>query len=279
LSGMMPAPEDDQGGSRMVMVQGTDDDSGSGVATNELPPALTDTNGNFTITGVPSGTWDVVAEAQAGKLRGRANRVTPDATVTITVTGVTELAGTVHGANGTPALFDVELDGPTKAQRSFAGTNSFSFSRVDPGDYTVKVTSSDGNGEAKVTVTAGTAATVDIPLVANAIVVGKLVDPAGQPVAGLPVTLVPDSGDGRVQVSLQGPPPTSGADGSFRLEAKAGKMTLVVLTPPRPTAKPGLVLEAGKTLDVGSVIVAAKPPGPAPEKRERLTQRDRSTTP
>jgi len=61
-------------------------------------------------------------------------------------------------------------------------------------------------------------------------------------------------------------------DGSFRLEAKAGRMTLIVLTPPSPTTKPGLVLEGGKTLDVGSVTVAAKPPAP-PEKRERLTQR------
>ena len=283
LSGMMPAPDDVQGGSRMITVEASGDDSGGGVATNELPPALTDASGNFTITGVPSGTWDVVAEAQAGKLRGRANRVTPDATVTITATGVTELDGTVHGANGVPALFDVELDGPTKAQRSFAGSGAFSFSRVDPGDYTVKVTSADGNGEAKVTVTAGNAANVDVPLVANAIVVGKLVDPSGQPVAGLPVTLIPDTGDGRIQVSLQGPPPVSGADGSFRLESKAGKMTLIVLSPPSPTTKPGLVLEGGKTLDVGSVTVAAKPPAP-PEKRERVTQRghdshDKGTTP
>jgi len=140
LSGMMPSPDDVQGGSRMITVEASGDDSGGGVATNELPPALTDASGNFTITGVPSGTWDVVAEAQAGKLRGRANRVTPDATVTITATGVTELDGTVHGANGVPALFDVELDGPTKAVRSFAGTGTFSFSRVDPGEYTVKVT-------------------------------------------------------------------------------------------------------------------------------------------
>lgn len=281
LSGMLPGADDPQGGAQMITVQATssDDDSGGGggVATNELPPALTDANGNFTLTGVPAGSWTVTAEAQGGKLRGRAEHVTPDATVTITAAGVTELDGTVHGPNGVPGLYDVELDGPTKAQRSFAG-GSFSFSRMDPGDYTVKVSSSAGNGEAKITVTAGTTANVDVTLVQNAVVVGKLVDPSGQPVAGMPVTLVPDTGDGRVQVSLQGPPPTSAADGTFRLEAKAGKMMLVVLTPQSPTSKPGLVLEAGKTLDVGSVTVAVDKP-PARDKRERLTQRDRSTTP
>jgi protocatechuate 3,4-dioxygenase beta subunit len=266
----MAHPESPESDSRMVTVEARDE--GGGVTTNELPPALTDAQGQFTITGVPSGAWTVIAEAQAGKLRGRALKVTPDATIEIQALGVTELDGTVKGASGPVALFSVELDGPTSARRSFASdTGAFSFTRVDPGNYTVKVTSSEGNGSAQVQVVAGKTASVEIALVQNAVVVGKLVDPAGQPLGGLPVTVIPDHGDGRMQVQLMGPPPTSGPDGKFRVEAKAGKSALLVLTPPRPTTKAGLVLEAGKTFDAGTITVEVKPP-PAPTPRESPPQ-------
>lgn len=249
------------GGMRTITVEANED----GTTTNELTPALTDTNGNFTITGVPSGRWTVTAEAQAGKLRGRVRGVVPDATIEIIAAGVTSLAGTVHGDAGTPKVFEVELDGPTQMARSFATPDgSFNFARVDPGDYVVKVTSDLGSGESRVKVLADTATTVDVTLVANAYVVGKLVDPAGAPVSGMGVALVDDTGDGRVQVSLSGPPPVSAADGTFRLESKAGRKVLVALSPAAPTTKRGLVLEAGKTLDIGSLVVGPPPSGPTP---------------
>jgi hypothetical protein len=124
--------------------------------------------------------------------------------------------------------------------------------------------SSDGNADAKVEVAAGTPATVDVTLAANAIVVGTIVDAAGKPLGGVPLTVVEQAGN-QVSVSISGPPPTSGPDGTFRLEHKAGLSALVVLVPPRPTIKRGLMLEAGKTLDLGEVRIEATPPGgPAP---------------
>lgn len=194
--------------------------------------------------------FDVVAEAQAGKLRGRADAVTPDATITLKTLGVTSLSGTVRGANGPAGLFTVELDGPTKTQRSFTD-GTFSLGRVDPGNYTVRVRSTDGNGEASVVVAPNTPATVDIVLVANAIIVGTIVDQGGKPVPDIQVTVLDDTGDGRIMISS--PPPTTGPDGKFRIEHKAGKGMLVVLVPPRPVMRPGLVLEPGKTLDVGAI--------------------------
>jgi hypothetical protein len=180
--------------------------------------------GAFQITGVPAGVWDVLAEAQAGALRGRARKITPDATVEIQATGVTSLDGTAHGPNGPSTLFTVGLDGPSPARRTFGGADgTFSFARLDAGDYVVRVTSSDGNGEVRVTVVAGAKATVDVALAANAIVVGKLTDPAGRPISDVTVAVVPDTGDGRIQVQFDGPPPTTGPDGTFRVEAKAGK--------------------------------------------------------
>src|SRR5262249_29948289 len=100
---------------------------------------------------------------------------------------------------------------------------------------------------------------VEITLTANAVVVGKLVDPAGKALGGLPITIIPDAGDGKLRVEMSGPPPTSNPDGSFRLEAKAGPSALLVLMAPRPFSKRGLVLEAGKTLDVGTITVDTSP--------------------
>jgi len=186
-------------------------------------------------------------------VRGRATRVTPDATITIQAAGITELKGIVHGV-AAPHVFTVELDGPTPAQRSFATADgSFSFGRVDPGTYIVRVTSDAGNAETHVQVVAGQPTTVELTLAANAVVIGRVVDADGKPAGSIPVTIIPDSGDGKIQIKLEGPPPTTNPDGTFRLEAKAGPSALAVMVPPRPIIKAGLTLVAGQTLDAGTV--------------------------
>ena len=243
-----------RGESRMVAIESRDDGSGESA---DYAPVLTDASGKFELTNLPRVPWTVIAEAQAGKVRGRATKVVPDASITIQAVGLTELKGTVRvSGGGAPSSFAVELDGPTRAQRAFATADgSFSFSRVDPGDYTVTVTSTAGNGKAAVKVQAGQAATVTIDLAANATVIGKLVDAAGKPLGGLPVAVVPDANDGSLRIELSGPPPTSNPDGTFRIEAKAGLGAVLVLVPPRPVSKRGLRLEAGKTFDAGTITV------------------------
>jgi hypothetical protein len=258
VEGVVDRGEREGESSQRTITMSSDGEDGS--ESQGYPPALTDAQGRFSITNLPHAKYEVIAEAQAGKLRGRVANITPDATITIPVAGVTSLSGTVHGTNGATPLFTIELEGPTTAARAFTD-GKFQLDRVDPGAYTVRVTSPDGNAEAKVTVLPGQPATVDIALVANAIVVGKLVDLQGKAMGGVGVALIPDTGDGRVRLSLEGPPPTSGPDGSFRLEAKAGKTIFLAMTPPRPFTKRGLVLEAGKTLDLGTVTVdPAAPP-------------------
>lgn len=260
LRGMRESRDGDRpsGGQRTIMVQAIDEDDGDGAG--QFAPALTDASGKFTIGGLPHGTYHVLAEAQQGKLRGRAANVTPDATVTIQALGLSTLSGTVKGTNGPAALFSIELDGPTRTQRSFTN-GTFELGRVDPGNYTLRVHSSEGNAAQQVVVAAGTPTKVDIVLVANAIVIGRIVDGAGQPLEGMPVTVVDDVGGG-LRIALEGPPPTSGPDGKFRVEHQAGPSMLVVMAPPRPVTKRGLALEAGKTLDVGDVRVERAPSPP-----------------
>ncbi|HSR98463.1 MAG TPA: carboxypeptidase regulatory-like domain-containing protein [Kofleriaceae bacterium] len=258
------------GNARMMVIEDRD----SGAPESSFPPALTDAQGHFEIGGLPRATYAVVAEAQRGQLRARNGGVVPDATIELRALGVTSLSGTVAGASGPSTLFSVELDGPTRTTRSFTD-GAFTFARVDPGSYTVRVQSRDGNGQATVEVVPNEPATVDIKLASNAIVVGQLVDGSGHPVAGQAVALVPDSGDGRLQIALEGPPPTTGPDGRFRLEHRPGKSVLIVLRQPRPFTRRGLVLEAGKTLDLGAIALDdAPPPGPSQRARDRARSAD-----
>ena len=250
-------PSGSEGESRELRVESRSDGNGG---TNAIAPVLTDANGHFAITGLVRVPWTVTAEAQGGKLRGRAEKVKPDATVTIAIASVRELHGTVH-SDAPPAWFNVQLDGPTAAQRDFAWTDgTFSFARIDPGTYTVKVTSNAGTGEAKVTVGAGENASVDITLTSNGLIVGKLADADGKPMPDVGVTVIPDTGDGRIQIQLSAPPPTTGPDGSFSVPSKPGKMTLVAMLRGAPAMKRGLVVQAGQTLDIGTFVISPKPP-------------------
>ncbi len=231
------------------------DDGNGGSITGDFTPALTDASGHYKLAGLPHVALDIVAEAQGGKLRAAARGVVPSTTTDLQLAGVTAIAGTVHGPTGAPALYTVTLAGPTPASRGFAAPDgSFELDRIDPGDYKVSAASSDGNAEAKVHVDAGQTARVDLTLSANAVVIGKVVDKHGAPVAGVPVAVVPDSGNGSVRLTLEGPPPTTAPDGTFRLEAKPGPTNLIVLTQPVVT-KRGLALQAGQTLDVGAVAL------------------------
>lgn len=223
-----------------------------GVST-DLPPALTDARGHFEMSSVPHGTYQVVAEAQAGQLRGTVAGVVPDREIAIQIAAVSAIQGTVHGAHGPSELFSVAGVGATS---SFTD-GAFEFPRVDPGDYTIEVTSSDGTGSATVHVAAGETGSADITLIANATVTGRLVDKSGNPIAGMSVAIIADQPPGTLSIALTAPPPSSGPDGRFQVEGPPGKKTLVVLGSPVTVGRTGMPLEAGQTIDVGDVTVIA----------------------
>jgi len=238
---------------------------GPAAADSGFPPVLTDAQGHYEVRGLPRAIYGVTAEAQHGELRAHVERVKPDATVNVQLTAVAVLSGTVTGPAGPAALFSVELEGPSHAERSFAG-GAFSFGRIDPGNYTVRVTSAEGNAHTSVVIKPGEPATLALTLVTNAIVIGTLVDATGAPLAGVAVILQPDRGEADPTVMLTGPPQRTGPDGRFRIEHAAERCVLIVLPSDpghqQPFSKAGLGLEPGKTLDLGTVTVTPQKPGP-----------------
>lgn len=243
-----------------------------GTEGRDPPPAMTDARGHFELTNLLRGRYQVVAEAQSGRLRGAAVDVTTDAQISIRLANVSSLRGTVHGPRGPTDLFSVVLKGPIDSRSSTDGAfvfprptgptvvsrsftdGAFVFPRLEPGDYSIDVESTDGTGKAKVRVASDEAASVDILLVANGTVTGRLVDKAGKPLSGLGVVLIPDQPPGRLQIEIHAPPPSSGPDGRFLVEGPPGTRTLAILCR-KPTARRGLSVVAGNTIDVGDVTV------------------------
>ena len=253
----MTSGDDPADGPHNVMFRG--ESAGQGVGPRDPPPVMTDARGHFELTSLLRGRYQVYAEAEGGKLRGGAADVTTDAQISIRLAGVASLHGTVHGARGPTELFSVAVSGPTFDDASFTG-GAFDFPRLDPGDYTIEVTSNDGTGQAKVHVSSDQAASVDIALIANGTVTGRVVDKSGKPVSGIGVALIPDQPPGQMQIALHEQPPTTGPDGRFQVDGPPGPRTLVVMGFP-PTAKRGVPVASGTTLDVGDVVQSEPPKG------------------
>ncbi|MEP6861581.1 MAG: sigma-70 family RNA polymerase sigma factor [Deltaproteobacteria bacterium] len=260
---------DDTGPSRIMARGGP---SGA----SEPPPVLTDGHGRFEVANLLPGKYQVVAEARAGQLRGGAADVTTDADLAIQLASEGALHGTVHGSRGPTELFTVRVESPgandphafpPPPPGPFYGgaftDGTFVFPRIDPGDYAIEVTSTEGTGKATVHVATNEDASVDIALVSNGTVTGRVVDAAGKPASGIGIALLPDQPKGPLQIMLHEQPATSGPDGRFQVAGPPGTRMLAILGS-TINAKHGIAVTAGNTIDVGDVTVEAPSPAPAP---------------
>ena len=203
-----------RGESRMVTVEARDDGDGDPAS---IPPVLTDANGQVRdrrTCRAFHGRSSPRRRRQAARPRDRAS--CPMRRSRSRRSGVTELSGTVHAPARPAVVFTVELEGPTRAQRSFAtadGTFSFGARRSGRlhGQRHVDRRQRRG-GTSRWIPASPRPSRSSSPR--NAIVIGKLVDPAGKPLGGLPVAVIPDASDGSLRIELSGPPPMSGPDGT-----------------------------------------------------------------
>lgn len=237
-------------------------DDGSGVG--GTAPVLTDEAGRFELRGLRRGTYDLVAEAERGALRGRVENVRTGSETSIALAGLARIEGVVTAGGKPVAEYTYEIEGiARRAQAVRDAGGKFVIERIDPGTYTVRIRSAAGLGNAKVTAEAGKTAQVAITLAGATKVRGRLVDAAGQPVASTPVLPMPARPEGEHgSFSFEGPPPTSGADGRFELEVEAGEYELLVLGGTSgPTARKRFTAVSGQTVDLGDVTVSATAPG------------------
>ena len=211
------------------------------------PPAMTDARGHFELTNLPPGRYQVVAEAQAGKLRGGAADVTTDAQISIRLANVGSLRGTVHGPRGPTDLFFVQLSGfPSVGHRKLLHRRSV---RSSLGSIRATTRSRSHRPTERARRRCESRRMKPRPSTSCWWRMGRLpagvVDKAGKPVSGMGVALIPDQPPGQLSIELREPPPSSGPDGRFQVQGPPGARTLVILGR-KPTAKRGLSLRPAR---------------------------------
>ena len=261
-----PPPDDDGPQSSSVtrvMVVSDDGDSGASA------PVLTDEQGRFELRRLRRGSYDVVAEADRGALRGRTTDVVTGGTTTVALTGLSAVAGVVTSGGAPVTDFSIEVLGVTPHRQRFrAADGRFRVERLEPGAYTINAQSELGRGSTTTTVAAGATAEVALVLTLDGTVVGRLVDASGQPVPGAHVLALPGDVGEHGSFTMSGPPEQSGADGRFTLTLAPGDYQLLVLRgggPDRTGKK--FTIVGGQQVDVGDVALSAAPPPPPPPPR------------
>ena len=219
----------------MTMVMVADDEEGGGGLGggfgSSVAPVLTDDRGRFEITGLRHGDYDLMAEGMRGSARGFTKGVATGSEVSIRLLALTRIDGVVTLAGEPVERFHVALSGASHRAKDVRDSGGkFALHRVDPGLYTVEVTSDEGSGRAEVEVATGKVSEVEIELVTMARITGKVVTADGQPVVGAMV-LLGAGGNGEMEISMVAgeEPARTGADGSFEVRAGRGKHLVLVL--------------------------------------------------
>jgi protocatechuate 3,4-dioxygenase beta subunit len=231
-------------------------------------PVLTDENGRFTVAQLrPSRRYTVVAEGDKGGARGRLRDLAPSRSdLVIRLEAIAGIAGVVTAGGKTVAQYTVAIAGPSNRQTSvFSKAGAFRIERIEPGEYTVTVTSDAGVARReKVEVQAAQTTDLRIELDDYGTIEGKLVDAAtGAPIAGMVVFVQPAKGDGdpsQALAMLTGGGTKTDRDGAFEVSKVApGEGTVTFLDTTAAfsgggrVATAGYEIEPGQTLDLGTI--------------------------
>jgi hypothetical protein len=227
-------------------------------------PVLTDARGRFEIPRLRSGTYVIVAEAERGGARARADGVETGSRITLELEPLAGIRGRVDGKVD---RFTVAVKGPSPRSKSvFSETGEFTVDRLDPGQYTVEITADNGVGTAEVEVEAGSTSDVEIELEAFATLRGKVLEAGtGKALSGLMV--MAHGRDGGFDVSaglsmLTGGGPRTDASGAFAVgEIRPGRGTVTILdldaSMEGALASAEYDVDPGQTLDLGTITAVA----------------------
>jgi hypothetical protein len=252
-----PGPEPDGDGSHqkktvMMVVSGSDS-----AASRSTPPVLTDDEGRFEVTGLRDGEYELLADAKGGGARGAMERVRPGADVVVTLEPMGSIEGKVTENGSVVKDYVVTLSGlAARTERVHDASGQYAIDRLEPGEYSVKVTSFAGSKTESISVEPGETATLDIALESFVTVTGTVVGKDGRPIVGGRVLVA--EGDGHsIRLEMDGSEEDIRTDekGAFKTRCAPGKRVLIVNDPesPRPIAIEPFVAEGGQRVDLGEI--------------------------
>ncbi|HTL35852.1 MAG TPA: PDZ domain-containing protein, partial [Kofleriaceae bacterium] len=238
------------------------------------PPVLTDSTGNFTITKLRKGNYDLMVDGPKGTSHAEQKGVKTGESVTIKLLALGTLKGTVTLAGAPVQVYDIECRGPhydNNEKHVDDKTGVYEMERLTPGSYTCSVDSPNASGSGKVDVPAGPAeAKLDITLTRFAVVTGTVVSILDKkPIANVNVFAGNDSNMNSATFNqmLQGTAPKTDASGHFKVErVPTGKGKVAVMPKdgfmPLGT-KEYTVASEGQVVDVGVIEVVPPREGDA----------------
>lgn len=241
-----------------------DDDDDSGPTRRGWPagpPVLTNADGQFTITKLRKGTYDLKVEGPRGASHAEKVGVKTGDTVTIQLLSLGTMTGKVTVGGKPVAVYDISCDGPDDDAEKHvtAADGSYTLERLAPGSYKCNVTGDDGTATAKLDVPAGPV-TQDFTLTRWATVTGVVVNVlTKKPIAGAHAVAGGSMfGPQNFNDMLTGKSPTTDANGRFminRVPVGKGKVAIMPKDGFNPLGQRDYTAAEGQAVDVGTIEV------------------------
>jgi hypothetical protein len=227
-------------------------------------PVLTDESGRFTISKLRDGHYELVAEGLRGGAKGSLDRAKVDTQVTIRIESLGTLMGKVSKGGGPLGDYVILADGPNRRRvHVVRDDGSYKLPRLEPGEYKLKVSSTEGSATATATVKTGEDTIMNLKLANFGSVSGTLIEAtSGEPLVGI-AAVASVGGDGsewaeNAMELMMGAGPRTDKEGNFRVgKLSAGEGQLFLFDPKskgfQMIAMESFTLQPGENKDLGKI--------------------------